>query len=172
LGRRNLGIEEFEACRAARQEGNAMNYVSMPQPPFMALVDDDSHSARLITRMLLAHGAPAVQWLDGAESGAGKLGELLADRRSVLPGLVIVDLKTSSSATRDFIAGIRKLERSDALLIAAVAPTLDREVRDSLLEAGADAVFQRHGDIDAYRREAASIVSFWVRNQHLNAIGT
>ncbi len=149
-----------------------MNYVAMPQQPFLALVDDDSHSARLITRMLLAHGAPSVQWLDGAAAGAEALGEVLGERQSMLPGLVIVDLKTSSMATRDFITDIRKLERSDALLIAAVAPSLDHEVRDELLDAGANAVFQRHGEIDAYRREAANIVSFWVRNQHLNAIGT
>jgi len=33
-----------------------MNYILTPQQPFMALVDDDTHSARLMTRMLLAHG--------------------------------------------------------------------------------------------------------------------
>jgi response regulator RpfG family c-di-GMP phosphodiesterase len=139
---------------------------------FMALVDDDSHSARLMIRMLLAHGAPSVSWLDGETLASSELGKLLADGRSVLPGLVIVDLNSSSTATADFIAKLRSMPDGSALLIAAMAPSLDREVRDALLEAGADAVFERQPNIDFYRREAAAIVSFWVRNQRLEAVGT
>jgi CheY-like chemotaxis protein len=139
---------------------------------FMALVDDDSHSARLMIRMLLAHGAPSVSWLDGETLAGSELGKLLADSRSILPGLVIVDLKSSSTATVDFIRKLRSMPDGPALLIAAMAPSLDREVRDVLLEAGADAVFQRQANIDFYRREAAAIVSFWVRNQRLEAVGT
>lgn len=140
--------------------------------PFMALVDDDSHSARLMIRMLLAHGAPSVNWLDSEAVATAELGALLEDRRSTLPGLVIVDLKSSSAATAEFIAKLRGMRDGTALLIAAIAPTLDREVREVLLNAGADAVFERQADIDFYRREAAAIVSFWVRNQRLEAVGT
>lgn len=139
---------------------------------FMALVDDDSHSARLMIRMLLAHGAPSVSWLDGEALASTELGKLLADSRAVLPGLVIVDLKSSSTATAEFVRKLRGMPDGRALLIAAMAPSLDREVRDVLLEAGADAVFQRQANIDFYRREAAAIVSFWVRNQRLEAVGT
>ena len=140
--------------------------------PFMALVDDDSHSARLMIRMLLAHGAPSVNWLDSDAVATAELGALLNDRRATLPGLVIVDLKFSSAATAEFIAKLRAMRDGTALLIAAIAPTLDREVREVLLNAGADAVFERRADIDFYRREAAAIVSFWVRNQRLEAVGT
>jgi response regulator RpfG family c-di-GMP phosphodiesterase len=140
--------------------------------PFMALVDDDSHSARLMIRMLLAHGAPSVSWLDGEAIASTELGKLLDDRRATLPGLVIVDLKSSSNATADFVRKLRGMQDGTALLIAAMAPTLDREVRDVLLGAGADAVFERQADIDFYRREAAAMVSFWVRNQRLEAVGT
>lgn len=140
--------------------------------PFMALVDDDSHSARLMIRMLLAHGAPSVSWLDGEALASTELGKLLGDSRALLPGLVIVDLKSSSTATADFITRLRGMPDGAALLIAAMAPTLDREVRDVLLNAGADAVFERQANIDFYRREAAAIVSFWVRNQRLEAVGT
>jgi response regulator RpfG family c-di-GMP phosphodiesterase len=140
--------------------------------PFMALVDDDSHSARLMIRMLLAHGAPSVNWLDSDAVATAELGALLNDRRATLPGLVIVDLKSSSAATAEFIAKLRAMRDGTALLIAAIAPTLDREVREVLLNAGADAVFERQADIDFYRREAAAIVSFWVRNQRLEAVGT
>ena len=140
--------------------------------PFMALVDDDSHSGRLMIRMLLAHGAPSVSWLDGEMIATTELSTLLNDSKATLPGLVIVDLKSSSTATAEFIEKLRGMPDGHALLIAAMAPTLDREVRDALLDAGADAVFERQADIDFYRREAAAIVSFWVRNQRLEAVGT
>lgn len=140
--------------------------------PFMALVDDDSHSARLMIRMLLAHGAPSVSWLDGEALADSEFGQLLADPKAALPGLVIVDLKSSTTATADFIRKLRAMKDGTALLIAAMAPTLERPVRDVLLEAGADAVFERQANIDFYRREAAAIVSFWVRNQRLEAVGT
>ena len=140
--------------------------------PFMALVDDDSHSARLMIRMLLAHGAPSVSWLDGDALATIEIGKLLDDDNAPIPGLVIVDLKSSSTATVDFIAKLRGMRDGRSLLIAAIAPTLERETREVLLSAGADAVFERHADINSFRREAAAIVSFWVRNQHLDAVGT
>ena len=58
------------------------------------------------------------------------------------------------------------------LLVVAMAPSLDREVRNGLLDAGAAAVFERHAELNAYRREAANIVGFWVRSQRLDAVGT
>ncbi len=84
--------------------------------------------------------------------------------------MAVVDLKSSSTATRDFVARLK--QRVPELLVVAMAATLDREVRNELLEAGASAVFERHSDITLYRREAASIVAFWVRNQRLDAVGT
>ncbi|RYG29034.1 MAG: response regulator [Burkholderiales bacterium] len=138
----------------------------------MALVDDDSHSARLMIRMLLAHGAPSVSWLDGEAVAGVELDRLLEDKQEQLPGLVIVDLKSSSTATADFVRNLRATPDGHALLIVAMAPTLDRDVRERLLMAGADAVFERQADIDFYRRESAAIVSFWVRHQRLEAVGT
>ena len=140
--------------------------------PYMALVDDDSHSARLMIRMLLAHGAPSVSWLNGEALATAELGKLLDDDLAALPGLVIVDLKNSSTATRDFIVKLRAMRDGRSLLIAAVAATLEKDVRDVLLNAGADAVFERQADVNSFRREAAAMVSFWVRNQHLDAVGT
>jgi CheY-like chemotaxis protein len=140
--------------------------------PFLALVDDDSHSARLMIRMLLAHGAPSVSWLNGEAAATAELGKLLDDDNAALPGLVLVDLKSSSTATREFVAKLRGMRDGRSLLIGAVAPNLERETRDVFLAAGADAVFERQAEINAFRREAAAIVSFWVRNQHLDAVGT
>ena len=140
--------------------------------PYLMLVDDDAHSARLLTRMLLAHGAPSIQWVESADEGLSQIKTLLDQAGTHRPGLVIVDLKSSSTAGKDFIADIAALERSRSLVIVAMGPSLDRNIRDSLLGAGADAVFERHADIQAYRAEAAAIVSFWVRNQRLDAVGT
>jgi len=140
--------------------------------PYLALVDDDAHSARLMIRMLLAHGAPSVNWLDGEELASAEFDRLLDDKIAPLPNLVIVDLKSSSAATAGFIRKLRAMSKGQALLIAAMAPTLDREVREVLLDAGADAVFERQADIDLYRRESAAIVSFWARSQRLEAVGT
>ena len=140
--------------------------------PYLMLVDDDAHSARLLTRMLLAHGAPSIQWVEDSANGLSQIKGLLAEPGKHLPGLVIVDLKATSTAASEFIAEIAGLERSRSLVIAAMAPNLDRTTRDSLLDAGADAVFERHADLQAYRAEAAAIVSFWVRNQRLDAVGT
>jgi CheY-like chemotaxis protein len=140
--------------------------------PFMALVDDDSHSARLMIRMLLAHGAPSVSWLDGEAMATTEIGKLLDNDRATLPGLVIVDLKSTSTATPEFITRLRGMRDGRSLLIGALAPNLERETREVYLSAGADAVFERQANIDSFRREAAAIVSFWVRNQHLDAVGT
>ena len=85
---------------------------------------------------------------------------------------MLVDLKSSSTATGEFIRALRAKRDGRALLIAAVASSLERDCREALLEAGADAVFERHADLNLYHREAAAIVSFWVRNQRLDAVGT
>lgn len=138
--------------------------------PAIALVDDDFHSARLMMRMLSAHGAPDVEWL----SDAGTALETLAGYDAMPPingkCMALIDLKASSNASRDFIVEMRR--KAPGLLVVAMAPTLDRETRNALLDAGAAAVFERHGELNAYRREAASIVGFWVRSQRLDAVGT
>lgn len=149
-----------------------MDVLSAFQQPHLLLVDDDAHSARLMTRMLLAHGSPFVQWQENTETALSRVEEMLVESSRNLPGLIIVDLKSTSTAGRDFIAKLAELESSRRLVIAAMAPNLDRNTRDDLLDAGADAVFERRADLQAYRAEAAAIVSFWVRNQRLEAVGT
>ena len=135
--------------------------------PAIALVDDDYHSARLMTRMLEAHGGPQVSRMPDPEVAV----EALADVTPVAGQcMAVVDLKSSSTATRDFVSRLK--HRAPQLLVVAMAPSLDRDVRNELLDAGASAVFERHSDITLYRREAASIVAFWVRNQRLDAVGT
>lgn len=138
----------------------------------LALVDDDTHSARMMIRMLLAHGAPSVDWLADAGVAETTFRASLAQTGSELPALVLVDLKSSSRATADFVSRLRAMPGASDLLIVAMAPSLERSCREPLLVAGVDAVFQRHADANAYRREAASIVSFWVQHQRLEAVGT
>ena len=138
--------------------------------PAIALVDDDFHSARLMMRMLTAHGGPHVEWLSDAATALDTLGAYDALPPTGAKCMALVDLKASSSASREFIAALRR--RAPGLLIVAMAPALDRDTRNALLDAGAAAVFERHGDLNVYRREAASIVGFWVRSQRLDAVGT
>lgn len=145
-----------------------MHYL-LGRQPAIALVDDDVHSARLMTRMLEAHGAPLVHWLGEAEAATEQLLQLQDLGPTASQWLVIVDLKSSSSATQNYVTRITTLARS--LLVVAMAPSLEKATRDALLDAGAGAVFERHSDLALYRAEVASIVSFWVRNQRLDAVG-
>lgn len=146
-----------------------MTFLSAQQPA-MVLVDDDHHSARLLTRMIEAHGGPTVNRFSDSAAAFDFLVEASMRPGTEIPCLAVVDLKSTSTATRDFIARL-KFEAPD-LTVVAMSPTLDRDTRNGLLNAGAAAVFERHSNIDLYRREAANIVSFWVRNQRLDAVGT
>ncbi len=145
-----------------------MTFASGAQPA-IALVDDDYHSARLMTRMLEAHGGPRISRMPDPETAADTLAGVSGMPAIAGQCMAVVDLKSSSTATRDFIARLKHL--APGLLVVAMAPSLDRDVRNELLDAGASAVFERHSDITLYRREAASIVAFWVRNQRLDAVG-
>lgn len=140
-----------------------------PSRPAIVLVDNDAHSARLMSRMLVAHGGPAIDWLQDAPAALDALASLNLTEQDGGQLLIVVDLKTSSTATQEFIVALK--QRAPRLLVVAMAPSLDRAVRNDLLDAGAGAVFERHGNLDRYRREAASIIAFWVRGQRLNAVG-
>lgn len=139
--------------------------------PFVALVDDDQHSAHLLTRMLLAHGAPRIEHYGDADETLSRLVPVLADPNANWPCLVIVDLKAHSQANLEFLASVQPLMRQKGVPMAAMVQRADEYQRNALRDAGAAAVFIRHAELDAYRREAASIVSFWARNQRLDAVG-
>ena len=145
--------------------------VYVDNSPFVALIDDDQHSAHLLTRMLIAHGSPDVHAYGNAVDGAARLHAVLGDINANWPSLLIVDLKSHSSANFEFVSTIQHLARQKGVPVVVMAPTLDRQGRQALLEAGASAVFFRQAELDAYRREAAGIVSFWARNQRLDAVG-
>ena len=144
--------------------------LSSSRQPAIMLVDDDFHSARLLTRMLVAHGAPQVERLSDPQTAIASLTALESPAPGASQRMVIVDLKGSSAATHDFIVKLK--HEAPSLVIVAMSPSLDRDARNSLLDAGAAAVFERHSELGAYRREAANIVGFWVRNQRLDAVGT
>lgn len=146
-----------------------MTFPSGSQPA-LALVDDDFHSARLMTRMLEAHGGPQVARFADQDIALEYLTECSLRPAHEEQCMAVIDLKSSSTATRDFIARLK--HAAPGILVVAMAPSLDRDVRNELLDAGASAVFERHADITLYRREAAGIVAFWVRNQRLDAVGT
>ena len=87
------------------------------------------------------------------------------------PSQLIVDLKAYSGANFEFVASIQPLVRQRGVPVVVMAAPLDRQGIETLHGAGASAVFFRHAELDAYRREAAGIVSFWARSQRLDAVG-
>lgn len=139
--------------------------------PFVALIDDDQHSARLLTRMLLAHGAPAIEWYGGAMDGRDRLTAVLHDHTADWPTLIIVDLKSHSAANGDFLRSIQPLAHQKGVSVVVMVHPDDGHQREALEDSGAAAVFFRHAELAAYRREAASLVSFWARSQRLEAVG-
>ena len=144
---------------------------SVDDSPFVALIDDDQHSAHLLTRMLIAHGSPDVHWYGNAGDGMARLHSVLGNASANWPGLLIVDLKAHSGANLEFVASIQHLARQKGVPVVVMSQTLARQDRQALEDAGASAVFFRQAELDAYRREAAGIVSFWARTQRLDAVG-
>lgn len=139
--------------------------------PFVALIDDDQHSAQLLTRMLLAHGAPEIRWYGAQSDAQARLTAELANPRADRPGLIIVDLKAHSGANVEFLRSVNHMLRQSGILAVAMVQPVDQSQHDSLRQAGAAAIFNRHAELAAYRREAASLVSFWARSQRLEAVG-
>jgi hypothetical protein len=145
--------------------------ISRPARPFLAVVDNDALSARQTIRMLIAHGAPSVSWVEPVNEDGSGVAELWSAPESELPAMVVVDLKRGD-ATADCIAALRAAPVGADLLIVGLSTPGDAEQRQRLELSGADAVFERHAELGAVRREAAAMVSFWVRQQRLSAVGT
>jgi DNA-binding NarL/FixJ family response regulator len=139
--------------------------------PFLALIDDDRHSATLLTRMLLAHGAPRVDWLGDGEASLSSLTDALSGQGSHRPDMIVVDLKSSSRASAEFLRSIQPLAHRCDVPAVVVAQPNNGAQRDLLEDCGASAVFYRHADPAAYRQEAASMVSFWARRHRPVAVG-
>lgn len=139
--------------------------------PFIALIDDDDHSAHLLQRMLADCGAVNAVHLGGAETGLAALKTILDDNAATWPALLIVDLKSHSDAVLEFVAPIHDWLRHKGVELAVMIPPTDRSGRNRYLEAGVDAVFFRQPERDAYRREAEGIISFQARSRRLDAVG-
>ena len=139
--------------------------------PFLALIDDDQHSAYLLTRMLLAHGSPNIQHYGDAVDGSTRLQAVLDGPPTHWPGLIIVDLKAHSQANHDFVAALQPTARQKGVPIVVMSQPTGRQGRQALHEAGASAIFFRQAELGAYRSEAASIVSFWARFERLDTVG-
>jgi CheY-like chemotaxis protein len=139
--------------------------------PYIALVDDDAHSARLLTRMLLAHGSPRIADFADAADAMARLAPVLSAGQRVWPSMIIVDLKAHSAANLEFVSALAPIVDKLDIPVVVMAQSAEQPATAALHEAGAAAVFTRHADREAYRREAAKIVSFWARCQRLDAVG-
>ena len=134
--------------------------------PYLALISDEPEAAQRLTMMLLAHGAPSVcRW----ERGEQALVELASG--GVLPDLLVIDLREPPEATAALLKSIRSTPCAEMVTIAAMVPARERQLQEMQFAAGADAVFERLAENTDYRREAARLVSYWVRSQRLDAVG-
>lgn len=141
------------------------------QPPFIVLIDDDGHSAHLFMRMLAAADGPAVRYYGGEKEGVAGLAHILNDPRAQWPDLVVVDLKGHSEASLEFVRHHQAWLHQKGVALVVMVPPTDRAGRMIYHEAGANAVFFRQPELDAYRRELAGISEFWARTERLDAVG-
>lgn len=140
-----------------------MSNIAADLPTFV-LVDDHVHSARLLRRTLREVATPArLVWIGPARRAGKTVESLLSGAPERRPDMIIVDLKAYSAATEEFIARIRAMADKANVPIVAIAPSLDAELRNALISAGASAVFERLAESEAYRAEMAHLTSFWVR---------
>jgi CheY-like chemotaxis protein len=142
---------------------------AIEEQPLIALADDDTDSARTLLRTLAELGLRRVKWHGDAERSLRLFAETFREEKSRWPSLIVVDLKSSASATADFIRTLLAMA-STPLLIAAMAPNLERGTRNALIDAGATAVFESGAEPGAYQREIASLVGFLDR--HLTEAGS
>lgn len=130
--------------------------------PLFVLVDDHIHSARMMRRALREGHHPAqFVWIGDARRGERTLARLL-DQGQIRPDMVIVDLKSTTDATTRFIGRIWNRLKAAGVPLVALSDGANGE-RKALIESGANEVFARHHDLEAYRAEIANIFSFWVR---------
>lgn len=139
--------------------------------PVIHVIDDDAHSARFLLGMLAKCGGPGALHLGDEDEGLAALKRCLEDSAEHRPELLVVDIKSHSGAIRDFATRHGDWLRRNGVQLAVMVPPTDRLGRDEYYKAGADAVFFRQPDLDAYRREVAGIISFWARTQRLDAVG-
>jgi len=145
--------------------------LSIKHSPFIGLIDDDCHSARLFMRMLSENGGPAVCHFGDGAAGLEGLNRVLDDAFAQWPDFVVIDLKDHSRATLDFVRRHHGWLRQKGVDLVVMVPPTDRAGRGSFLEAGAAAVFFRQPELDAYRWELDGIIEFWMRNERLDAVG-
>jgi len=143
---------------------------AVDKTPFFALVDDDVHSAQLLARMLLAHGSPRIVTFAGATDAVERLVPALI-APNILPTLVLVDLKSHSGANLEFVTTFAPIVAKLDIPVVIMMQPAGLQMGIALHDAGAAAIFTRQSERDAYRREAANIVSFWARHQRLDAVG-
>lgn len=148
---------------AADADVTQMTDIAKDRPVFM-LVDEHLHSARLLRRILRKLDIPAqLIWLGDGPRALRRLKTIFRQTPHLAPDLLIVDLKQRTGATEAFLDDVAHMARESGIPIAALAPSLDPDLRHSLIAAGAVGVFERHHDLRAYRREISELALFWVR---------
>lgn len=144
------------------------NYVDYTS--FVALIDDDARSANLLTRTLVAHSAPGVQYYGDGVAALPRLQAVISDSAANRPAMIVLDLKAHSAANLDYLVTIAPLLAKIDIPFVVLTAQADTQSR-ALLDHGAAAVFVRHADRDAYRRVAADIIEFGTPSERPVAVG-
>ncbi|MGV3577240.1 MAG: hypothetical protein ACO1O4_19105 [Devosia sp.] len=144
---------------------------SNAQAPFIGLIDDDGHSARLFMRVLAANDGPSVRHYGDDKGGFSDLAQVLSDPRSHWPDVLVVNLKAHSHANLEFVRRHQACLHQKGVVPVVMVPPTDRAGRMIYLEAGAAAVFFRQAEAESYRHEVAGIANFWARSERLDAVG-
>lgn len=139
--------------------------------PVIHVIDDDLHSARFLLGTLAKCGGPGAVHLGDEREGLSALQRSLALSAEARPELLVVDIKSHSGAVLDFVTRHGDWLRQNGVHLAVLIPPAETSVRDTYYEAGADAVFFRQPELEAYRREVAGIIGFWARTRRLDAVG-
>ena len=138
--------------------------------PLFWLVDDDEHSAHFFARTLASvQGDIRIDFHPSSARALLRLGEAMRSNAG-LPDMIIVDLKARSGVNEEFLERLRVALQGREVPVVVMARSLEHNVREPLIAAGADAVFDRSADLTTYRPAIVALLDFWRRGQPQTAL--
>lgn len=127
------------------------------------LIDDDKFSAKFFSKQLHTQSNGnmdiAVKWLSSPKEGIEAISALANDATALLPDLIVIDLKDSSSANLNFLLTASKTIQNTSVRLAVFTFTLKTEAKKALTDAGAVEVFERHSDLEKFGQEMDNLLS-------------
>jgi carbon storage regulator CsrA len=152
------GADGAEPAAAARREF-----------PILVIEDDPSH-ARLIKKVLDDAGYTQTTVVSTGRDGLEALG-CLAQEASILPALVLLDLRLPDMTGLNVLERIRELPHLRALPVVVLSSERDDTQINASLESGANAFVNKSVDFRAFSQSVARIAAFWSTDCRLPRYG-